>query len=129
MWVFTLFLRLFMADESAEGRIDAGAVEDVRRRLDAMVSMSLRYVLLAASRLIVDPRGGRNEPPTVLLIKGSHCHYPRHVPQPQRRCARYNLGHLPRQVVSRGRRTRIEVQRREVDTCHPTLVKTLLMMT
>jgi len=71
MWVFTLFLRLFMADESAEGRIDAGAVEDVHPRLDAMVSMSLRYVFLAASRLVVDSQAGRNEPPTVFLIKGS----------------------------------------------------------
>jgi len=54
-----------------QGRIDDGAVAGARLHLDAKTSMSLRYVLLAASRLIVDPQAGRNEPPTVLLNKGS----------------------------------------------------------
>jgi len=53
-----------------QDRIDAGAVSGVHAHLYSKASMSLWYVLLAASRLIIDAEAGRNEPATVLLVNG-----------------------------------------------------------
>jgi len=53
-----------------QDQINASAAAGARASRDDCIS-GLRYALLMASRQIIDAQAGRNEPSTVLLVKGS----------------------------------------------------------